>query len=358
MIAHDYLTQRGGAERVVLAMLTAFPDARIVTSIYDAEATYQEFRNCDVQTSWLSKVSAFRRDPRRALALLAPTWSATHIDDADVVICSSTGWAHGVRTQATKIVYCHNPARWLYQADEYLSGAGPVTRAGMKVLRPSLRAWDQRAARSATTYLANSTVVADRIATTYDVEAEIVHPPSAISTGPVEPIPGIEPGFLLTVGRSRGYKNTGAVAHAVRDLPGERLVAVGGVPHGDWPARIRGLNDISDSQLRWLYRNADALVACAYEDFGLTPIEAYSVGTPAVVLRAGGYLDTSVPGVTGEFVATAEPADIASGIRRFRQSSYSTSAIETHGKSFSVDEFAAKLRNVVLKSYLAGPLIA
>ena len=37
-IAHDYLTQRGGAERVVLAMHRAFPDAPIYTTLYDPEA--------------------------------------------------------------------------------------------------------------------------------------------------------------------------------------------------------------------------------------------------------------------------------------------------------------------------------
>lgn len=39
-IAHDYLTQRGGAERVVLSMLRAFPDATVYTSLYDPEGTF------------------------------------------------------------------------------------------------------------------------------------------------------------------------------------------------------------------------------------------------------------------------------------------------------------------------------
>ena len=43
-IAHDYLTQRGGAERVVLAMHRAFPDAPIYTTLYDPEGTFPEFK--------------------------------------------------------------------------------------------------------------------------------------------------------------------------------------------------------------------------------------------------------------------------------------------------------------------------
>ncbi len=358
MIAHDYLTQRGGAERVVLAMTKAFPDAPIVTSVYDPESTYQEFRHREVRTSWLSRVPAFRRDPRHALPLLASVWSNTWIRDADVVLCSSTGWAHGVQTDAPKVVYCHNPARWLYQRDEYMAGAGTVARGGMSVLGRALHKWDQTAARSAQTYLANSSVVAQRIASTYGIDATILHPPATIASGPVEPVAGLEPGFLLTVGRSRGYKNTQAVAEAVTALPNERLVAVGGLPAGNWAPNIIGLTDVPDAQLRWLYRNAAALVACAYEDFGLTPIEAYSAGTPAVVLRAGGYLDTTIPGVTGEFVSSPHPADIVSGIRRFRQKSYSSHAIESHANAFSVDQFAGRLRDVVLNSRVARHLVA
>lgn len=40
-VVHDYLTQRGGAERVVLAMLKALPDARS-TSLFGPDSTYPE----------------------------------------------------------------------------------------------------------------------------------------------------------------------------------------------------------------------------------------------------------------------------------------------------------------------------
>ncbi|MDQ1369926.1 MAG: hypothetical protein QOF20_2279, partial [Acidimicrobiaceae bacterium] len=34
-IVHDYLTQRGGAERVVLSMMRMFPDAPLYTALYE-----------------------------------------------------------------------------------------------------------------------------------------------------------------------------------------------------------------------------------------------------------------------------------------------------------------------------------
>ena len=347
VIAHDYLTQRGGAERVVLAMLKAFPSARVVTSLYAPNQTYPEFGNYDIRASWLTKVGSFRSDNRLALPLLAPVWSRLDAGDADVVLCSSTGWAHGIRTRVPKIVYCHNPARWLYQGEEYLADTGIGARAGLKVLAPNLRRWDKRRALTAHRYLVNSSVVAERVRQTYGLPSDIVHPPPGLGPGPEEPIAGLAPGFLLTVGRARGYKNTALVARAVARLPHQRLVAVGGLPEGEHFERAIGLTHVSDPQLRWLYSNALALVACAYEDFGLTPIEAYGFGTPALVLRAGGYLDTTLPGITGEFVEQPDVDHLIDGIDRIARGRYDPFAIRRHAESFSISAFIAALRAAV-----------
>src|SRR6476620_4635946 len=71
-IAHDYLTQRGGAERVVLALHRAFPEATIHTTLYDPDGTYPEFRDARIETSPLNRVGRLRRSHRAALPFLAP----------------------------------------------------------------------------------------------------------------------------------------------------------------------------------------------------------------------------------------------------------------------------------------------
>ena len=122
-IAHDYLTQRGGAERVVLAMLRAFPEAEVHTLLYDPEGTFPEFRDAHVVTSPLNRLAPLRRHHRLALPLLAPAASRLRVD-ADVTLVSTSGWAHGFDIRGRSLVYCHNPARWLYQADDYLGDEG------------------------------------------------------------------------------------------------------------------------------------------------------------------------------------------------------------------------------------------
>ena len=342
-IVHDYLTQRGGAERVVLALLRTFPKARLITSVYRAEGTFPEFAQRRVETTWLDRLPVLRTDPRRALPLLGPTFSRVVIKDVDVVIASSSGWAHGVRTSAPKIVYCYNPPRWLHQPEEYLAGLGLLPQFASRAMTPHLRRWDQRAAASAAAYIGISTQVVDRIRRAYGRDALLVPPPVTIDvTGPREPVKGIEPGFLLTVARARGYKNTDVVVDAVRGLAAERLVVVGDTRES---ARVRAVGRVSDAQLRWLYENCRALVSASYEDFGLTPLEANAFGRPAVVLRSGGFLDTLVEGVTGVFIEEPTAAAVADAVRRLP--AVDPDAARAHAERYSEAVFARRMREIV-----------
>jgi glycosyltransferase involved in cell wall biosynthesis len=348
VIVHDYLTQRGGAERVVLDLLRAFPNARLVTSCWEPSKTYSEFADYDIQTLWTNRIRAFRRDPRRAFAFLAKAFSRHTIADADVVLCSSSGWSHRVTTSAPKIVYCHNPARWLYQPQDYLAGMRPWLRSRFIDWTVGLRRSDAAAAREATRYIVNSTAVAGRVHNAYGIDATVVAPPRGLSPeGPHVAAAGIEPGFFLTVGRARGYKNTDVVCEALASMAGERLVVVGGLPAGSWPDKITGLTGVTDEQMRWLYSNSAGLVAVAHEDFGLSPVEAQAFGIPSVVLRAGGYLDSTVEHVTGVYVDEPTPVAVVEGIVALRARSWSPSAMRRYGRRYAPETFAERLQTIV-----------
>jgi hypothetical protein len=125
-LAHDYITQRGGAERVALAMARAFPASALHTALYDPEGTFPEFSTVDVRTMPINRSRMLRRHHRLALPFLAKAVSEYHVD-ADVLLASSSGWAHGIPTRGRKVVYCHAPARWLYQADRYAGGSADAS---------------------------------------------------------------------------------------------------------------------------------------------------------------------------------------------------------------------------------------
>jgi glycosyltransferase involved in cell wall biosynthesis len=359
-IAHDYLTQRGGAERVVLAMARTFPDATVHTLLYDAERTFPEFRDIRVVTSPLDRVAPLRRHHRAALPVLAPFASRLRVD-ADVTVVSSSGWAHGFDIAGRSLVYCHNPARWLYQGEEYLGDASRWSPKswGIGALRPVLTRWDRRAAGRHDRYLANSTVVRDRIRATYGIDADVLFPPTVVSdAGDTEPVGPFGEGFHLVVSRLLPYKNVDKVVEAFRRLPEERLLVIGKGPEADrlqrmFPANVALASGVTDEQLRWAYRASVALVAPSFEDYGLTPLEAGNFGKPTLALRGGGYLDTVAEGVTGLFFDRAEPDAIADAVRATRQATWDADAIVRHVRRFDEATFSAGLRRAVEK-LLAG----
>lgn len=355
-IAHDYLTQRRGAERVVLAMARAFPEAQIHTTLYNPETTFPEFRDLDIVTSPINRLGALRRHHRLALPLLAPVSSRMNID-AEVVLTSTSGWAHGFQTTGRTVVYCHAPARWLYQPREYLGGPHFQSIAGiaLSVLAPPLRAWDKRVALRATTYLANSRVVRDRVHDAYGITAEVLAPPHGVTAeGEQEPVPELEgwSDYHLVVSRLLPYKNVGAAIDAFRGLPDERIVVVGHGPlrhslASHLPSNARLVSHLSDAQIRWVYAHSHALIAPSIEDFGLTPIEAAAFGKPTIALRGGGYLDTVIEGVTGLFVETPTSPAIARAVQLSRAQSWDADYLEAHGASFGDERFAEALRERV-----------
>jgi glycosyltransferase involved in cell wall biosynthesis len=356
-IVHDYLTQRGGAERVVELFTELFPGAPVFTSLYDPSATFEAFRDVDVRTGVLDRAAVLRHHHRAALPFLAP-WFAAQRYDADVVLASSSGWAHEVRTTGRLIVYCHAPARWLYQRDRYLGATGgsssrrALAGAALGVLGAPLRRLDRASARRASTYVANSTATAALVRQLYDRDAEVLCPPPALDpAGDQRGVHGLDAGFALCVARLLAYKHVDVAVAAASGLDREVVIV------GDGPERrrleaiagpnVRFLGVVDDATLRWCYSNASVLVSVGFEDFGLAPLEAASFGTPTVAREFGGALDTVRDGVTGVLLAAVSPHSVREAIRRLSAEPPSRAVLNTHAASFSKKRFSERLGALV-----------
>jgi len=370
-IVHDYLTQRGGAERVVLAMHHAFPAAPVYTSLYEPDLTFPEFRDVDVRPSFLNRSQFLRRHHRFALPLLAHAFSKMEVDEK-IVLCSSSGWAHGIHTMGTKLVYCHSPARWLYKSDDYFrkgqdvrNDRRPATsldgiqtsflvRMSLRAATPILRRWDRRAAASASAYYTNSSAVSDEISSVYGVLALVIPPPAPFAAvGPCEKPPAVaKDGFLLVVSRLLPYKNLDRMFALFAERPDLDLVVVGTGPllrtlQQTAAPNIELLGNVNDGELRWLYENCSALIAPAYEDFGLTPLEAASFGKPTLALRRGGYLDTVSEGTSGYFFEDLNVSSMSGAIDKLSQNPLDSDEIRGHASQFSEERFVRTLRQEV-----------
>lgn len=355
-IAHDYLTQRGGAERVVLALHRAFPDAPIYTTLYNPEKTYPEFKNCTIITSPLNRVPLFREDHRLALPLL-PLFSRMMRPKAEIVIASSTGWAHGFDLPQKTLVYCHSPARWIYLTDQYLGDmTNPYVARIFKILRPFLYHWDQKSAKKQNHYVANSTTIQKRISEVYGKNVDIIYPPFSVQEGDAqEPIEELQDfmgrGYFLIVSRLLPYKNVQHAVEAFRNLDSQLLVIGAGPIKNDLlemaPDNVAFASNLTDAQMRYAYAHSSALLAVSHEDFGITPLEGGAFGKPTIALKAGGFLDTIVEGLNGTFIMEPTAREIEQAIKSFDIHQFKADEIQNYVQKFSEQRFHLEVRNLI-----------
>lgn len=344
-IVHDYLNQPGGAERVVLEMASIWPQAPIYTSLYRPQSTFPQFREMTVRTSPLDRLpidSGFRN----LFPLYPAAFRAFGTLRHDVVMSSSSGWSHSVRTAPDSFhaVYCYTPARWLYGADHL--GASRRKQA----LRPVVglaRRWDRAAARRADLYIAISKVVRDRIKLRYGIEAPVVYPP--VDVDRFEPRERGE--RLLVVSRLLPYKRIDLVVE-VATKAGIGLDVVGTGPSLDDLKRRAGPTvefhgRLEDNEIKRLMEGCRAFCLPGKEDFGITPIEANAAGKPVVAFGAGGALETIQDGVSGCFFSQQEGDHVLDAINRCDRIDTSPEAIAHIARRFSSQTFRRHLMNVL-----------
>src|SRR3954447_23968021 len=312
-LAHDYLNQRGGAERVALELAQMWPEAPLYTSLYRRDSTFPGFARVDVRTSFLDRLPG-----DRAFRSLFPLYPAAFRSlspiDADLLITSTSGWAHRltVRPDARHVVYCHNPARWLY-GEQYL-GASSAKQTLIRPLLAPMRRWDRNAARRADLYIANSKLTRRRIRAAYGIDAPVIPPP--VDVDRFRPSPRGE--RLLVVSRLLPYKRVDIVVDAATKA-GLGLDVVGVGPSLE-DLRERAGSTVTfhgradDATVKELMQSCRAFCLPGMEDFGITPVEAQAAGKPVIAFHGGGAVDTVEEGVTGVFVRSQDPDDFLEAV--------------------------------------------
>lgn len=303
-LAHDFLSQHGGAERVVLRFAALFPDAPIFTAFYDPNGTFPEFRDIDIRTSSLQD----RVDPdqfRRQVLRYPSAFREFDLSEFDAVLVSSSGFAHHVRHENT-LVYCHTPPRYLYAPHTYVHGrARALVNAAVPALTPLRRA-DARAARAAIGYVANSTRTARRVERIYGIDCPIIPPPVATEHLPREVTPSPAIPRALVVSRLMAYKRVDLAIQAC-EKAGIALTVVGDGPDRDVLRSLAGptttfLGRVDDATLREAMVASSVVLVPGAEDFGLLPLEANYTGRPVVAYSGGGARETVVHGHNGLLV--------------------------------------------------------
>ncbi|MFO0703189.1 MAG: hypothetical protein U0525_00475 [Patescibacteria group bacterium] len=99
-LVHDQLAEFGGAERVLIAMKKAFPDAPLYTSFVDYRRLGKHasnFEGWEIHESKIGKFPLFNKLYSPLRFLLPMIWSSFDLSGYDAVLCSSSwGMCKGV----------------------------------------------------------------------------------------------------------------------------------------------------------------------------------------------------------------------------------------------------------------------
>ncbi len=366
-IYHDWLTNYGGAERVIETLHSIYPSAPIYTSVFSPHKLPPIFKKMDISTSFLQKIPGATSYYQKLFPLMPLAFEKFCTKKYDVVISSSHSFSKGIiTTPATlHICYCYTPTRYFWDFYHlYLRRVGKISRTFGYLITNYLRLWDFCAAQRADEFIAISQTVARRILKYYHRESTVIYPP--VNTSFFTPSTELRENhqstitnpqsYYLVVSRLVPYKKIDIVIAAFRDIPDKKLKIVG---DGSEETHLKKLSSpnvsfissVSDEKLREYYRGCRAVIFPAEEDFGLVPVEAQATGTPVIAYKSGGATETVKEGITGELFYPQTKEAIVDKIKKFENKKYSPEIIREHSLLFDEEIFKEKISKFITEKY-------
>lgn len=340
-IYHDSLLQNGGAEQVASLWAIAFKSDLNVLAKSNCYFTESDF-SAKVVFTWIRT--------QRTLELVYPFLPVIYPflkpKSDQIRLVSTTGVAHHIPGRWKKrVLYIHSPARWIWDKESFDINRKKIEILAANILRPFFKFYDRKSIKKDDILLSNSNATRLKIKKFYSREADVVFPPIASKCLTVEKIqlPTNFSKFFLHVGRVRGYKGIDFLLNAFESNTFQ-LVMVGESTEKFNSNSILGLGFVSPAQLRWLYENAEALIAVSREDFGLTPVEASLHGCPTIAFRHYGYLDSVKSGVSGKLINPYDYTDFDLTLSKHNKGEYSQKEMYEFAKQFTIESHLKKLR--------------
>ncbi len=361
VIVHDWLTNMGGAENVVLAMHDAFPDAPVYTSTYAPEKM-PAFKNLDVRTTYLQKLPGPVRKLHKFFPMLrVNAFKKLDLSDYDIILSSSSAESKQVqktRPNQIHICYCHTPIRYYWSHyDEYKKDPGFgklnwAVRMAMPLMVPRLKKADLEAANDVDVFIANSTETQKRIKKYYNKPSIVIHPPVDVERFTPSRTRG---DFFVALGRQVPYKRIDLAVMAATKLAvplkvygngseHQRLVDMAGTTVQFFTDRF---GDASDDAVTNALNSARGYIFPAEEDFGIVQVEALAAGAPVIAYGKGGALDIVQDGESGVLFDKQSVESVVDAIKRAQNLEFLPGTLRRKAKRFDKSLFITKITKVV-----------
>ena len=336
LIIKGSFSQFGGAERDIVRQLESwqeFFDLRIATLNSHPELE-EETNNLGIplfvaNPTWSESTSAFGRITAKSSKNASKTWKNFFQTKTDALkgvdaihLVTGAGSIEVVSSIPENIpihVHMLEPNRGLHGETVLwakIDGKQPrpigLTRFLLTIPRKrDLKLVNKIAKRPNSMFSGNSDYIKNRIFEVHKIKAEVLHPCVDLSKWINNGSDSIE-NYVVTIGRASWVKGTWECIEMLRGT-GIGLVHVGGGDENDLEQlkALAGKNNVKfevsprleHKELVKLLSSSLAVISMAHkEPFGLTPVEAHAVGTPALMVNEGGFPTTIIDHESGRLL--------------------------------------------------------
>jgi len=366
-LVHDLLVKLGGGEKVLECLMNMYPQADIFPLVYDEKKVGSVFPKEKIKflptaPKWIYRIFG---NQRFTLPFLPRAVESIDLTGYDIVIVSNTAFAHGVLTkpETKTIIYYHSPVRYLWDRTfEYRREIGWWKWIKSWILGKLfhwLRLWDYIASQRHDITLANSKNVATRIKKYYGLEAQVIYPnvdtkrfAKKVSVSMELPTKK----YYIIISALTEFKKVHVWVEAFTQMPEQNLVIVG---TGNYEKELQKnagenihfLGYQAGDELVYLLQNAQGLIFCGEEDFGIVPIESFGAGKPVFAYRGGWLAETMVEWVSGAFFDSADGSDFIEKFQKFdagvQKGVYKPKEIQKIAEKYDSKVFEEEMRKVV-----------
>ena len=359
-LVHDWLTGMRGGEIVLEELCRMFPSADIFTLNHHRGKLSDEIEKHRIFESPIPRLPCGRKLFRAYLPLFPWAIESFDLNDYDLVISSSHCVAKGVipAPDALHVSYIHTPMRYVWDIRTQYLGKQRMKffkRGVAGFAAHYLRSWDVESSTRVDKFVANSRWVSARIRKYYRRDSTVIYPPVKIEKFTPGEGGG---GYFLTVSAFVPYKRVDLAIEACNKL-GKKLIVVGAGPELKRLKRIAGKNiqfigGVKHDHLSSLYREAEAIIYPALEDFGIVPVEAQACGRPVIAYGRGGVLETVVDEGkrrTGMFFPEQTVQSLVETLRMFDPDDFDPKVIRKNSERFNRERFIGEMTDLIESSW-------
>lgn len=342
LVAKGSFSAMGGAERDIIRNLPALSN-KFEVSVATLDSAPQLDSICEEYGIKLMKPDIYWKPPREAVSRILDKEFSSSLQiwksvvglvesfvDLDYVHLTSGDGSLSILEIIPDAISLHlhllEPHRGLHEDVLHRMVDGSprrnlsLTRAALSMARrKDLSRIRMLSFRDKTAISGNSKFTSSRIGDVYGIPSGVLPPsldPEEFSSespsSEASPMVGIEGPYVVTIGRASWVKGAWETISMLAGS-GLSLALVGGGEEESIDSLIKHAKSskvgiwvaprLESSELCSLIRRAVAVVSMAHsEPFGLTPIEAQALGTPALFVNEGGFRETIIDGFSGRLL--------------------------------------------------------